>query len=1319
MTHITIREQLTGETNAVLSIDHGEQYPISITDPLAKGEEALLEWYFEQHLRFPFTHQVRAQKAAERIKTYGEALFEQVFKDRRAWAAYQAALQAGVEHLAFEIEGSPEFHARHWEALKDPDLPEALALHAPMVRRNLKPRPMSAQLRGSPTVNILVVTARPDGARDVGYRTISRPLVEGLRQAGVPVHIEILRPGTYQALAEHLVTVRETHGTGYYHVVHFDVHGAVLSHEQLLKGVETDCWSFQQRYGRSDIAPYPGLKAFLFLEGSEDGRDKAKEPQKPTEPAKTSRRADPAEAQERAKRCEAVQPADPVEANELADLLITHQVPIVILNACQSGKQVKGEGEDGHPETRETSLGSRLMAAGVQTVLAMAYSVTVTAAELLMTTLYGRIFAGKDLSAAIRRGRLELHNRKGRRAYFNQTIDLEDWLLPVVYQSREQHIRTREFTPDEHAAYYERRARRYRSPNVTYGFVGRDLDILHTEKRLLTRRNLLLIRGMGGAGKTTLLHHLAEWWQTTGFVDRVWYFGYDERAWSRQQIMAAIARDLMSEVEYLKKFQPLQPASQQELLAERLRAERHLLILDNLESITGSHLAIRNTLPEQERTYLHDFLSEAAGGRTTVLLGSRGGEAWLAPGTFEDNVYELPGLDPEAASTLSDLILERHHATTYRTDKVHQKDLQRLLDLLAGYPLPMEVVLANLARQSPAEVLEALQAGDEKIDLRSENKTESILRCIDYSHSNLSPEAQQLLMCLAPFTSVINAAYLDQYTEELREQPALARLPFDRWEEVLQEAADWGLLSPHPDISGFLSLQPILPYFLRSRLAAAEHGETRAAIETAFRTHYDGMAGAIYTWFESKEPEDKQLGQDVAHLEYENLVTALNLALTAQVSMLDPYRVLSGYLDTTQDHRRGLELGETVLARLEAYPPDVLSGRLGAEFVGVLGSIAKRQLKTQQYAAAEASYRKALAIWLESKGHEPNEIRRGSASTYHQLGMVAQEQRQWAQAEQHYQQALQIYIEFNDRYSQASTYHNLGAVAQAQRQWAQAEQHYQQALQICIECKDRYDQARIYHQLGMVAQEQRQWQQAEQHYQQALQIKIEFDDRYSQASTYHNLGAVEQAQRQWEQAEQHYQQALQIFIEFNDRYSQASTYHQLGIVAQEQRQWEQAEQHYQQALQIYIEFNDRYSQAGTYHQLGRVAEEQRQWQQAAQHYQQALHIYIEFGDRYEQASTYHQLGIVAQEQRQWEQAKQHYQQALQIYIEFKDGYEQAGTYHQLGMVAEEQRQWEQAEQHYQQALHIYIEFGDRYEQASTYHQLGIVAQEQRQWEQAE
>ncbi len=1223
MAVIRIRE-ISGEQsspNATLSFEHGEEYPITISDPFSEVEEQQLAWYFEDHLRFPFTRKVQAKAAAGSIITYGEALFGQVFADREAYAIYKDHLQAGLNNVQLEIAGSPQFHTLHWEALKDPHLPQPLVLQVIMMRKNLRPSAVRATVRPSPTINLLIVTSRPFGKQDVGYRTISRPMVETLGRANIPVQIEILRPGTYKALENHLREISATHGVGYYHVIHFDVHGAVLSYAELQQEQEASRYLYNQRYGRQDLQPFEGVKAFLALEGEQANQ------------------------------------ADLVEAAELADLLISRQVPIAILNACQSGKQIGAS---------ETSLGSRLMQAGVQMVLAMGYSVTVSAAELLMKTLYTHLFASDDLSIAIRHARTELYNHKARRAYFDQQIDLEDWLLPVVYQNQPLRLGVREFTPQEREDFYAHQAELARTAprEPRYGFVGRDLDILHIEKRLLTRRNILLIRGMGGAGKTTLLQHLSSWWRTTGLVDQVFYFGYDETAWTRQQIMVAIAQKLLGLGKYYSEFQPLSLDAQQAMLTQKLRAENHLLILDNLESITGAHLAIQHTLPPDEQTDLHSFLADLTRGHTLVLLGSRSGEDWLARGTFDDNVYDLPGLDDEAASTLADRILERNDVTKYRKDEQEQENLRKLIKVLDGFPLALEVVLANLAHQAPAEVLAALQAGDVSLDIEEskqkgksifEQKTESILRCIDYSHSNLSPEAQQLLLCLAPFTSVIWEDMLDNYTNHLKQNPALANLPFDRWPEVIREAQNWGLLTPH-EIPGFLRLQPIFPYFLRNRLHTPEQAEVRRAIETAFREHYDQVGGALNDLLNSKEPQQRQVGQLLTSLEYENLVTALNLALAAQVSIENLFFPLSSYLDTKQDQRRGLELGQAVLSRLEGYPLDKLAGALGYEFARVIDNIALRQLKLKQYVVAEASYQKVLSLLFNNQQLDADTIKKQSASIYHQLGRVAQEQRQWTQAEQHYQQALQIKIAYNDRYEQASTYHQLGMVAEEQRQWRQAEQYYQQALQICIAYNDRYNQARIYHQLGVVAQQQRQWAQAEQYYQQALQIYVDYKDRYNQAKAYHGLAIVAQEQRQWAQAEHYYQQALQLFIEYNDRYAQAKTHHGLGNVAIKQRQWAQAEQYYQQALQIYIEYNDIYNHASIYYQLGRVAQEQRQWEQAEQYYQQALQIYIEYNDRYKQAGTYHQLGRVAEEQQQWQQARSYFLQALEIYMEYNDAY---------------------------------------------------------------
>ncbi len=649
---------------AAVIFNGGPEYTVTISEPFSKEEEQELEWYFEEHLEFPFTKKVRAKTAADSIAVYGEKLFNQVFGDRDIYDEYRDILKAGLNDLRIEIAGSPKFHALHWEALKDPRLhnQHPLATQAVIVRKNLRPQNLPIAIRPSPTINILIVTARPGGKRDVGYRTITRPMVESLRDANLRVQVDILRPGTYRALENHLREVRKEHGDGYYHVIHFDVHGAVLPYdvyEAAQKEATANPYQYKN-YAHKKLESYEGVKAFLAFDVEADDKE---------------------------------QSSDLVDASELAALLIEHHIPITILNACQSGKQIGA---------RETSLGSQLIREGVQLVLAMGYSVTVSAAELLMHTLYQQLFAGSDLSIAIREGRTELYNNKERRAYYDQQIDLEDWLLPVVYQNQPVTLQPREFTEEERKAYNKRKLeeKQYAPPEPLYGFVGRDLDILQIEKRLLTKRNILLIRGMGGAGKTTLLRHLRAWWHTTGFVRQTFYFGYDERAWTLQQILMEIGQQLYGN-KYYTDIQPYPLAEQQLMIAERLRAESHLLILDNLESITGAHLAIQHTLPKEEQAALHSFLIDLAKGKTRVLLGSRSGEEWLAKGTFDDNLYDLPGLDAEAASLLADRILERNNATQYRTDEKEHENLRRLIRLLNGFPLAMEVILANLAKQTP------------------------------------------------------------------------------------------------------------------------------------------------------------------------------------------------------------------------------------------------------------------------------------------------------------------------------------------------------------------------------------------------------------------------------------------------------------------------------------------------------------------------------------------------------------------------------------------------------------------------------------------
>jgi tetratricopeptide (TPR) repeat protein len=73
--------------------------------------------------------------------------------------------------------------------------------------------------------------------------------------------------------------------------------------------------------------------------------------------------------------------------------------------------------------------------------------------------------------------------------------------------------------------------------------------------------------------------------------------------------------------------------------------------------------------------------------------------------------------------------------------------------------------------------------------------------------------------------------------------------------------------------------------------------------------------------------------------------------------------------------------------------------------------------------------------------------------------MVAQDLREYEEARKNYQQALAIYVEFGDRYSQANTYGQLGLLAKAEDNLTEASQNLLQALAIFAQFKDQHSVA--------------------------------------------------------------------------------------------------------------------------------------------------------------------------------------------------------------------------------------------------------------------
>lgn len=667
---IRVQERAPTETGFGVQLTIGEHTVyVSLDNPHSQRTEERFEWYFEQYISEPYIAETRVTRAREELRNYGLSLFAQLFQHPETKNHYRSVLDRyGFDRLIFEVEAaetSVDFHHILWESLRDPQFPESplAAKGVAFYRSSRKPVRLPSRVEEKGFLNLLIVTARPSEENDVGYRTIQRPLVELIRQKShLRIRVHILRPGTFKALKQHLNRV----GSGHYHMIHFDLHGEVTTHKKLVRGRRKGTLLFSPassgkpqlfnvRFGVDDLEPFEGRRAFLFFETEEKGR------------------------------------AAVYSATEVASLVRDHRIPVCILNACQSAKQ---------PGTsQESSLAEFLYEQGLDFVLAMRYSVSVTASTLLMQRFYAEIFDGQSTGAALVRARTGLYDERMRPAELGYQIDLDDWVLPVVFQNQPVEFSVRPLEDSERTELYRQRRREPVFPRLQYGFLGRDLDILKIEKLLLPPRNHLLLRGMVGVGKSTLLRYLAQWWISTRFRDirQAVYLDASENTPTLPELVLEIARQIGLQSEGTA-FREYDTMTREELLLDELNRHPYALLFDGIFRLSDSG-TVR-------------FLSRIRDA-SVVVYGSVNEEATLGTYTFGENSYQLEGFDPSTARNFAGKIVKlqtgRSLADFVREDR---KSTEDLLEVLAGFPRMLEWMLPMLETHSPAELLTLYRRGE-------------------------------------------------------------------------------------------------------------------------------------------------------------------------------------------------------------------------------------------------------------------------------------------------------------------------------------------------------------------------------------------------------------------------------------------------------------------------------------------------------------------------------------------------------------------------------------------------------------------------------
>ncbi|MEZ4713402.1 MAG: tetratricopeptide repeat protein [Caldilineaceae bacterium] len=242
------------------------------------------------------------------------------------------------------------------------------------------------------------------------------------------------------------------------------------------------------------------------------------------------------------------------------------------------------------------------------------------------------------------------------------------------------------------------------------------------------------------------------------------------------------------------------------------------------------------------------------------------------------------------------------------------------------------------------------------------------------------------------------------------------------------------------------------------------------------------------------------------------------------------------------------------------------------------------------------------------------------------LGQVQDTLGRYAEAEEHFQAALTLTAQGDQRALMAQCQIALGELRRKQSQYEAAAAYFEQAQTLAEQIGDAAGLAKALVCAGSLALYRGDYAAAHARYTQGLAIRRRLDDQSQVANTLSDLAIAVANQGDLAQSGQLFAESLAIRRTLGDQWGVANSLNNLGELALMQEQYAAAHPYLEEAVTIYRAIGDRWSLGNTVLTLGNVLRAQGNYGAAYPLYQESLQIYRGLGDRRSLAYLLESLG---------------------------------------------------------------------------------------------